>query len=58
MAELTKDAFGWSDEVKRSISKNQSPHYLGFTGIGGETTNNGVDQREVCATQVLVLKPC
>jgi isopenicillin N synthase-like dioxygenase len=54
MAKLTKEAFGWSDEVKQSISKHRSPHYLGFTGIGGETTNNGIDQREVGATQALV----
>lgn len=47
MAKLTQDAFNWPDSIKQSISKHRSPHFLGFTGIGDERTNNGVDQREV-----------
>jgi isopenicillin N synthase-like dioxygenase len=51
MLEATQEAFHWSDEVKESISKHRSPHYLGFTGIGGEKTNESVDLREVCTTR-------
>jgi isopenicillin N synthase-like dioxygenase len=51
MIEVTKEAFEWPREVKKSISKYKSSHFLGFTAMGGEKTGDIIDQREVRASQ-------
>ncbi|OQU95648.1 hypothetical protein CLAIMM_01830 [Cladophialophora immunda] len=42
------EVFSLSPEQKRSVEMLQSPHFLGYTGLGAETTANQRDIREVC----------
>ncbi|KAB8298024.1 hypothetical protein EYC80_001796 [Monilinia laxa] len=40
------DLFGIPEEEKHSISLEKSPHFLGYSGLGAETTAQTTDQRE------------
>ncbi|EXJ71700.1 uncharacterized protein A1O5_05508 [Cladophialophora psammophila CBS 110553] len=40
------EVFSLSPEQKRSVEMLQSPHFLGYTGLGAETTANQRDIRE------------
>ncbi|KAI1077059.1 2OG-Fe(II) oxygenase [Whalleya microplaca] len=38
--------FALEDEVKKSIALENSPHFLGYSGVGSETTGGTTDRRE------------
>lgn len=40
------DLFSIPKEEKRSIALEKSPHFLGYSGLGAETTAQRTDQRE------------
>lgn len=44
--EALPDLFRISDEEKNSIALENSPHFLGYSGMGAETTAQVKDQRE------------
>ncbi|KIV93146.1 hypothetical protein PV10_04384 [Exophiala mesophila] len=46
IVELLPTLFAQPDEVKRSVALLQSPHFLGYSAFGAETTARVADQRE------------
>ncbi|KAI1739515.1 putative hyoscyamine 6-dioxygenase [Xylaria scruposa] len=40
------DLFNLSEETKRAVALKNSPHFLGYSGVGSENTGGSIDLRE------------